>query len=196
MIFSFMNKTIQFCCLLAFAVLTVTSCKPDKTPGETVITRETPLTSKMPKPPPINPYETPVKGSFADPTPPPKLPITNFLITHYWVFEYYLHAQEFERGRSNQFRWYKFSPDGTFIAGQWETVLSKGTWKLATGETKNTVIVIDSDNDAEDSQWDMQPNAAGDEMSWSGVRSTTYQGHLVKAINLMTMPTKKQFGQE
>ncbi|NUO03341.1 MAG: hypothetical protein HUU01_22245 [Saprospiraceae bacterium] len=190
-----MNRIPLLCFVLALATLG-SSCQQERKTGETVITSEKPIDKRNPEKPVVNPYETPVSGAFADPVPQVKSPIVQFLTTNYWVFEHYIHAQEFEPGKSNDFRWYKFSPDGSFTAGQWEFVKSKGSWMMGFGENNEPVLTIDSDNDAEDAQWVLQATPEGDEMSWVGVRSTRYQGHMIKVFNLMTMPVKKQFGRE
>lgn len=187
-----MNRTIAFYCILAFAAI-MSACQPEKTPGETVITRDKPIVARNPKEPAVNPYLTPVSGSFAPPVKQVPSRTVTLLTTNYWVIEHYIHAQQFEPGKSNNFRWYKFSADGSFIAGQWEEVKSKGSWQMAVEENNKPVLVIDSENDAEDAQWVIQISNNEVDMAWTGVRSTTYQGHFIKVFNLMTMPTEKQF---
>jgi len=182
--------------MAAAACLTVSACKPKEAPGETTITRDTPLTDRMPKPPPVNPYTTPESGSFLSPAAPAASTTVTILLHNYWVFEHYIHSQEFEPGKSNEGRWYQFKPDGTFVAGQWEEIKSKGSWGMGVGENNAEMLNIDSDNDAEDAQWNLQISRDGDEMSWVGARETTYQGHIIKVINLGSQPTKKQFGKE
>jgi hypothetical protein len=193
---STMTITQQLFWIIAAACLTMSACKPKESPGETTITSDKPLADRMPKAPPVNPYTTPEKGFFLSPAAPAASPITTTLLTHYWIFEHYIHSQEFDAGKSNEGRWYQFKPDGSFIAGQWEETKSKGSWGLGVGEGDATVLTIDSDNNAEDAQWILQISRDGDEMSWVGVRETSYQGHIIKVINLMTIPTKKQFGKE
>ncbi len=182
--------------MLALASLGFQACQPDKKPGETVITRDTPIEGRNPKEPVVNPYLTPVPGTFAEPTPQAPSRMVTLLTKNYWVIEHYIHAQQFEPGKSNSYRWYKLNPDGSFIAGQWEDVKSKGSWQMAFGENNEPVIIIDSENDAEDAKWVVQISNNEDDMAWTGVRSTTYQGHFIKLFNLMTMPVKKQFGKE
>ncbi|MFM9951689.1 MAG: hypothetical protein ACKV1O_27415 [Saprospiraceae bacterium] len=190
-----MNRTIAFYSMLAFAGF-LCACQPDKTPGETVITRDTPIASRTLKAPPVNPYLTPVEGAFKDPAPQAPSPTVAILTKGYWVIEHYIHAQQFEPGKSNSYRWYKLNTDGSFTAGQWDEVKSKGSWQMAFGENNEPVVIIDSENDAEDAQWVVQIAGNEDDMAWTGIRATTYQGHFIKLISLMTMPTKKQFGLE
>lgn len=190
-----MNRTIVLSCMLAFASF-LSSCEPEKTPGETVITRDTPLASRALKEPPVNPYLTPAAGTFKDPVTQVPSPTVTILTKGYWVIEHYIHAQQFEPGKSNSYRWYKLSPNGSFTAGQWEEVKSKGSWQMAAGENNEPVVIIDSENDAEDAEWVIQIAGNEDDMAWTGVRASTYQGHFIKLFYLMTMPTKKQFGLE
>lgn len=136
------------------------------------------------------------KGNAGTPKTPPMAKETNILTTNYWMIEHYISSTNFEQGKSNRGRWFLFKKDGTFESGHWENKMGSGSWYLTLGG-KYPVVMIDSFNDAEDTSWEMQgiPEDAS-EMSWVGMLNYPNYGDLVKALNLLTPPTKKQFGDE
>jgi hypothetical protein len=136
------------------------------------------------------------KGTAGAPVVPPNVREAQILTTNYWIIEHYISSTDFENGRANRGRWFLFKKDGTFECGHWEEKTSSGSWYLTLGG-KNPVLTIDSFKDAEDSAWEMQgiPDDAS-EMSWVGSANYPSYGDLTKMLNLLTPPTKKQFGDE
>lgn len=134
-------------------------------------------------------------GSFAAPIPPANSRETNLLARDYWVFEFYVVPNDREASASGKGRWYKFKPDGSFESGHWDKVMGSGSWGIGF-RNEGTVLHIDSSIDAEDSEYVIQANATGDEMSWVGTTTYEQSGIMLKAIHLLTQPTKAQFGLE
>ena len=118
-----------------------------------------------------------------------------FLLRNFWVFEFYIIPNDHEASVENRGRWLAFSPDGTFECGHWEKKTSQGTWRLYNdGKVK---VLLDAEDDKEDAEWELQFAADGDVSSWIGTDAfTNNKGVMAKVINLMTRPTKKQFGYE
>ncbi len=119
------------------------------------------------------------------------------LTANYWVVEFYVSPDHFEERKGKRGQWYKFNKDGTFINGHWNDKMGcGGTWRLDYS-TQYPIILVDSYNDAEDCGWQLQAMTPDQsEMSWVGTEG--YPNHLdmVKAISLLTVPTRKQFGDE
>ncbi len=117
------------------------------------------------------------------------------LTTHFWVIEFYVGVNEatYNRSKTMKGKWYKFNQDGTFVGGHWEEIGCKGTWRLDYSQ-QDPIVWIDSYDDSEDCGWQIQ-GISGDEseMSWVGAKGYISYADMVKAINLMTIPTKKQF---
>lgn len=136
------------------------------------------------------------RGNAGIPVIPQDSKETNILTRNYWVFEHYISSTNFQEGKKNRGRWIQFKKDGTFESGQWELKTSGGSWYLTLGG-QYPVVTIDSFNDAEDASWQIQgiPDD-GSEMSWVGSLNYPNYGDLTKMINLLTLPTKKQFGDE
>lgn len=134
-------------------------------------------------------------GSFAAPIPPVNSRETNLLARQYWVFEFYVVPNDREASKTGKGRWYKFYPDGSFDSGHWDQKMGSGSWGIGF-RNEGTVLHIDSSNDAEDSEYIIQANASGDEMSWVGTTTYGQSGIMLKAIHLLTEPTKAQFGLE
>ncbi|MDX1942394.1 MAG: hypothetical protein SFU99_17655 [Saprospiraceae bacterium] len=122
---------------------------------------------------------------------------TNILTSNYWVIEFYVaQGENFEPKKVNRGKWYKFNKDGTFQSGHWEVPGCSGTWRLDYS-TQYPMFIVDSYNDAEDWAWHMQGvTEDNSEMSLVGAQGYSNYADLVKAINLLTPPTKKQFGDE
>jgi hypothetical protein len=137
--------------------------------------------------------ETSAGGTAAPALNPGDSREVQLLTKDFWVFEFYVtddvNARQFNRGR-----WYSFKPDGTFESGHWEEKTGMGTWKLDRSMGK-LLLQIDSENDAEDAEWEIQGiNQSGDTMTWVGTPNYKRSDVIIKAINLLTRPTKKQFG--
>lgn len=122
---------------------------------------------------------------------------TNILTNNYWIIEFYVgHGESFEPKKVNRGKWYKFNKDGTFQSGHWEALGCSGTWQLDYS-SKYPMFIVDSFNDEEDWAWQLQGvTDDASEMSLVGAKGYSNYGDLVKAINLLTPPTKKQFGDE
>lgn len=124
---------------------------------------------------------------------PPQNAMTAQLTKDYWVFEYYIVAGDRAASRANMGRWYKFNADGTFESGRWDDqVWGSGNWYYMKKEGKD-VLRLDSNVDAEDAEWELQ-GSNDSAWSWSG-NNNSYNnaGHILKALSLMTVPTREQF---
>lgn len=123
---------------------------------------------------------------------PPQNEITAKLMKDYWVFEFYVVPGDREASRAGQGRWYKFNPDGTFESGRWEDeVWGSGNWYFRTQDGKN-ILRLDSTVDTEDSEWEIQ-GVTESAMSWGGTQTYDNAGVILKALSLMTVPTREQF---
>lgn len=124
---------------------------------------------------------------------PPQNDVTQRLMKDYWVFEFYVVPGDRAASRAGQGRWYKFNADGTFESGRWEDeVWGSGNWYFRTESGKN-YLKLDSEVDAEDSEWEIQGITDG-AMSWGGTQTYDNAGIILKALSLMTVPTREQFG--
>ncbi len=141
--------------------------------------------------------ETAPTGSIHSPSPAGDSHMEALLTKDYWVFEFYIPKDDsdMEAKLFNRGRWYRFNPDGTYENGHWQEVQGKGIWKYYVEDGQDK-IWLDSANNKEDSEYKLKANGEGDAMSWVGSRRYNQSGIMIKAINLMTMPTKKQFGIE
>lgn len=124
---------------------------------------------------------------------PPQTAVSQKLMTDYWVFEYYIVPGDRAASRAGMGRWYKFHPDGTFESGRWDDeVWGSGNWYLRSENGKN-ILRLDSSVDAEDAEWEIQ-GMTEEAMSWSGTQTYDYnEGVILKALSLMTIPTRAQF---
>jgi hypothetical protein len=136
------------------------------------------------------------RGTAGAPAVPPNVRETQVLTTNFWIVEHYISSTDFKNGRANRGKWYLFKKDGTFEYGHWEEKTGSGSWYLTLGG-KYPVVTLDSFNDSDDAAWEMQgvPENAY-EMSWVGSANYPTYGDLTKMLNLLTRPTKKQFGDE
>ncbi len=135
-------------------------------------------------------------GTFTAPIPPSaNFRETSLLARDYWVFEFYVVPNDREASQAGKGRWYKFKPDGSFESGHWNKVMGSGSWGIGL-RNEGVVLHIDSSVDTEDSEYIIQANASGDEMSWVGTTTYEQSGLMLKAIHLLTQPTKEQFGLE
>ena len=97
--------------------------------------------------------------------------------------------------RSESGRWYKFEDNGTFTNGQWQEQTGNGSWFLNYREGK-TYLLCDNLYNSQDVEWEIQGiNQAQDAMSWvATTKGYTDSGGMVKIIQMLTPPTKEQFG--
>ncbi|MFN7119214.1 MAG: hypothetical protein ACK4TA_20615 [Saprospiraceae bacterium] len=137
-----------------------------------------------------------VSGSAGIPVIAPDTPMSKILQSNIWMIEYYISSTDFENGKKNRGRWFIFKPDGTFQSGYWEKKTGSGSWYLTEGG-KYPVLMVDSFNDAEDAAWEVQglPDNPT-EMSWVGAKDYPNYADMVKMFNMLTPPTKAQFGEK
>ncbi len=134
-------------------------------------------------------------GSFLPPLAPGSHPMVPILTRDFWVFEFYVVDDAASRA-ANKGRWFRFFEDGTFESGHWEEKTGYGSWKLQDEQGK-VLLYLDNVADAEDGQWEIQGvNKDQDTMTWVGINKTNTAGVITKVINLLTRPTKAQFGVE
>lgn len=170
-----MNMKISFSLLFFAVLLTVTACGDDRGAGVQKRAQGTVMAPIAP-----NTHSTYVQT----------------LLNNYWVYEYYVDSQDRSNQIPNKGRWYKFNPDGTFTGGQWQEQTHAGSWVLNI-EDGTWVIYLDSNNDALDNQFFIQGLEPGAEStSWVGTSRFDNSHIIIKVINLLTMPTKAQFGVE
>ncbi len=136
-------------------------------------------------------------GKVNSPTPAGDSHMEALLMKDYWVFEFYIPKDDsdMEAKLFNRGRWYRFFPDGTYEGGHWQEKKDQGVWKyfVEDGQPK---VWMDSANDGKDSEYKIKASGEGDAMSWVGSNRYNQSGIMIKAINLLTMPTKKQFDVE
>ncbi len=134
-------------------------------------------------------------GSAAAPTNPGNSPLVQSLTNNYWVVEHWVNPDNDRQVYlANKGRWWNLHPDGTFETGIWQEQKSRGSWRMYM-EKGDPYVIFDAENDAHDGEWKIQINASGTEASWVG--SSTYtssRGIMSKLDNLLTMPTKEQYG--
>ena len=133
-------------------------------------------------------------GSFANPLSPGNSPMAVLLQQQFWVFEFYINPDLKKVNRTNKGRWYQFMADGTFLNGHWEEQTGHGSWFLTT-ENDKTFLLLDNIDNKQDVQFEIQDtNDAEDAMSWIGVKGYPEGGAIIKVIQLLSRPTKAQFG--
>jgi hypothetical protein len=187
-------KNLQFFLGLGLATIFV-ACTPEPKTGATnTATNNTPINVE----------------AWAEPAVPAESNRETALLTKdYWVFEYYVIPGNQQQSILNRGLWYKLAMNGTFEYGHWEDYLGKGTWKLTydsnmegrpkiAGMTSIPVLVVDSETDnAYDMMWELSfGDYSGSEASFVASRYSQQPGVMCKTLNLMTQPTKKQFGYE
>lgn len=187
-------KNLHFLLGLSLTLI-LFSCKPDPKTGSTTTASE----------------DKPVNvEAWAEPAVPAESNRETALLTKdYWVFEYYVIPGNPEQSMLNRGIWYKLDMNGTFEYGHWEEYLGKGTWKLIYDSnmegrpkidnmTSIPVLVVDSETDnAYDMMWELSfGDYSGFEASFVASRYSQQPGVMCKTMNLMTRPTKKQFGYE
>ena len=161
---------------LVFA-LALTACKPD---------------------PPTSAYELLDHTDFVASPVAPDLNSNNvsLLLSAFWVAEHWVDHADAANSKKNKGRWWRFSKDGTFITGIWEETLSQGVWVIYFDQEK-VLLHLDADSAPLNMEFELQQIAqSGEYMSWVGTPTYKMNRIAVKAISLMTMPTKRQFGIE
>lgn len=135
------------------------------------------------------------QGFVGEPeAPPTELRETQALLRNFWVFEFYIDRKNPDNRIAKKGKWYKFEPDGTFTGGQWQDQTHAGVYRVYRKDNK-VMLLIDSNNDSEDAEFDMQGLTGDAEaMSWVGTSRFDMSHVILKAINLLTRPTKEQFG--
>lgn len=133
-------------------------------------------------------------GSAASPMAPAQSGLTAKLTKDYWVYEFYIDPKNKENNRNFRGKWFDLKPDGTFQSGHWEEITGSGSWLLLKGEDNKDLLRLDNVNDTEDAEFIVQMNTDGDQASWVGTATFGHAGVMLKAINLMSQPTKQQFG--
>jgi hypothetical protein len=122
---------------------------------------------------------------------------TSLLTKDFWVFEYYVIPGNQEKSFFNRGLWYKLQMDGTYAYGHWEELLGEGTWYMSEREGKPVLNVDAATDDAYDMNWELNLGTyEGFEASFVATPESPQPGTMTKVINLMSRPTKKQFGYE
>lgn len=136
-------------------------------------------------------------GSYEPPNPPDLGQAeTQALVRNYWVFEFVRDTRNPQNNRDKPGTWYQLNTDGTFTGGLWSQTTHQGSWRFRIQDGR-AYLNIDSAIDSEDIQYELQGmNEDGDTMSWVSTNLYGNGGMLLKVINLLTIPTKEQFGVE
>lgn len=174
--------------ILLLPMMFLSACQPDG-PADQQATTESAQQAVAEVPPGSGNVATPV---------PPDLTIeeANLLIKDYWVAEYWVDHKSKENSRRNKGRWWQFFGDGTYRTGHWEEELAQGSWTIYRDQAK-LLIHMDANDDRLDEQFEIQGvTIAGGYMSWVGTSLYNMNNIAVKAITLLSIPTKKQFGVE
>ncbi len=176
-------------CFFATFLFLGTACTPDQGNNQnTVNSNDTDAA--------VNNNPACIEGSYATAVAPGNSYFEQLLVRNWWVMEFYIDTQgpKDRLNRTQTGRWYKFEPDGTFTDGHWEEQIGYGSWRLTTREGKN-YLFIDNFCSNRDGEWEVQDaNNAEDAMSWNAVKGYNDDGAIVKIINLLSRPTKQQFG--
>jgi len=135
-------------------------------------------------------------GSATNANPVGDAPYADILTLNYWVFEKYYHPDKAQKDLGKG-RWFKFEKDGTFVSGRWKDQTASGTWISYAADGK-IFIRIDSTIDREDAEFEIQAmTQAQDQMAWVGTAAfPNYDPVSLVTTNLLTIPTKAQFGVE
>lgn len=134
-------------------------------------------------------------GSAAPAIAPGDSYFVSLLTKNYWVVEHWVNPRNDRQVYlANKGRWWNFQNDGTFETGIWQEKTGQGTWRIFQRGTDYWVFV-DGENDVHDGEWKIQFNGPGTESSWVGSKDyASSQGIMAKFDNLLTMPTKEQYG--
>ena len=142
------------------------------------------------------PQNTERPGSFATPLAPGVSTEASLLVDEFWTIEYYVNPDDMTRNiKSESGRWYKFEKDGTFTNGHWGEQTGNGSWFLNYRDGK-TYLMCDNLYNSQDVEWEIQGiNQAQDAMSWvATTKGFTDSGGMVKIIQMLSRPSKEQFG--
>jgi hypothetical protein len=169
-----------------FSLMLISNCTQEKT--------KTPAPQTNAQAPQTTPDQTDNQGYAAKPNPIGDSKYANILVAGYWVFEKYYHPEKPKKALGKG-RWFKFEKDGSFVSGRWEEQTASGSWRLYSREGKQ-FILLDSTNNSEDAEFDIQGiNGDGDIMAWVGTPAyAAYDPVSLTIMNLLTIPTKAQFG--
>ncbi|MEN0006908.1 MAG: hypothetical protein AAF798_22340 [Bacteroidota bacterium] len=174
--------------LVAFCLILLASCKNDNNTDNTdTAATSVPSTTTAPATPSTG-------GSALTPLNPGDSPLVSILTSNYWVFEFYIDPDDKANNILNKGRWYQLNPDGTFTNGKWQEQLGSGSWILAKNDLNKDILRLDNVVDSEDAEFEIQFNKEADASSWIGTKTFGQSGVMIKAINLLTAPTKAQFG--
>ena len=168
---------------LFLAISLLTACKKDGSNNSSTTAGNTPI-------------EAAAQGSYATPVlPNPSKPKVQLLLrSPYWVAEYWVNHADNSQNEANKGRWWALKDDGTFTTGQWETTYSSGSWVVYNDGPKD-LLHLDAADDRLDMEFELQAvSSMKDYMSWSGTKTYGMSRIAVKAIALLSMPTKVQFG--
>lgn len=169
--------------LALFLIFALMACTDDKPNGEATSGALAPESKT----------EAAMDGSFEPAVPVEPSALANTLTTDFWVWEYYVVDDKAAR-LANKGRWFKMSADGTYETGRWQEKTGNGSWRLLEQDGKQ-ILHFDNVDDRQDEQWEIQGiNQANDTMTWAGVKDNKTEGAILKAISLLTRPTREQFG--
>ncbi|MEQ8705510.1 MAG: hypothetical protein RIC19_16405 [Phaeodactylibacter sp.] len=136
---------------------------------------------------------TAMNGAFEPPVAAEPSAMVNTLTTNFWVWEFYVVDDKATR-LANKGRWFKMSADGSYETGRWQEKTGYGSWRLLEQDGKK-ILQFDNIDDRQDEQWEIQGiNQENDTMTWAGLSDTKTAGAILKAISLLTRPTRQQFG--
>ena len=195
--------------LFALALASFASCQNDKPAAATAATNtETTSQTEQTKPEanpannaqnfaPANLKQTvapgsPVIGSPGDAISPQTIRVINSLSTDYWEIEAYLRMalEKEERialSKENTGRWFKFSPDGNFVAGKYQEETGKGKWFYS---PKLASLYFDHD-ERRDEEFTIKMNSEETVMIWVGTSTFDESGVQAKLGNSTDLPTGK-----
>lgn len=136
-------------------------------------------------------------SGFATPVlPDMSLRENNLLTRTFWVAEFWVDHANNGNNEANRGRWWRFEKDGTFSTGLWEDVLANGSWVIYKDQTRYR-LHMDANINRFDMEFELQQIAPSETyMSWAGTPTYGMSRIAVKAISLLTQPTKAQFGIE
>lgn len=176
---------MRYFSFLVFVIIMATACKEEKKGGPPEVNGGKPASQN----------NACGEGRLGDPREPSQSVETSMLLQNYWVFEFCILASDPPRGRAKEGSWYKFNADGTFTSGLWEQETCRGNWFVSFPIGGKATLLLDSANDTEDSEFEIQ-GYSQDGMSWVGTKKFSQTDMMIKAINLLTKPTKAQFGRQ
>ena len=176
-----------FMLLLFLSLLWACQSDPKNDAGTTAATEE----------PAQDPKEalTTQRGTAAPAVNPGDSPFVQNLTSNFWVVEHWVNPQN-DRATylANKGRWWNFHPDGTFETGIWEEQTGQGTWRTYLREGEQ-VIFVDGESDVDDGEWKITFNGPVTQSSWVGYSDyPSSRGIMAKLDNLLTRPTKEQYG--